>query len=301
MRPSPGDGQGVAHMELEATEARLSNDAVPLRGIELRVPEGTKERAVFPFSVGAIQALEALDFGGPVSLFVGENGSGKSTLMEALAIATKLPTVGSVSAARDKTLEAQGRLARSLRLIWSRRTHRGFFLRAEDFFGFARRLAQQREEFREDLERIEEEYEDRSELARQLAAGPARRSLSEMEGRYGDNLDANSHGEAFLKLFQSRLVPGGLYLLDEPEAALSPQSQLALVAMIKASVDDGSQFVIATHSPILMAIPDATIYSFDGRPIERVAFEDLEHVTLMRDFLANPEMFLRHIWVDSDG
>ena len=90
--------------------------------------------------MSALQGLDTLDFGGPVCCFVGENGSGKSTLMEALAIATGLPTVGTVSASRDRSLEAQGRLARCLKLVWNQRTHRGFFLRAEDFFGFARRL-----------------------------------------------------------------------------------------------------------------------------------------------------------------
>ena len=273
---------------------------VPLRRIDLRLPEDDGNPRVFPFSVDALQGLDALDLDGPVCCFVGENGSGKSTLMEALAIATGLPTVGSVSASRDRSLEAQARLARCLKLVWNRRSRRGFFLRAEDFFGFARRLVEMRAEFKDDLREIDKNYRDRSEYARMLARGPANRSLGEMEGRYGENLDANSHGESFLKLFQSRLVPGGLYLLDEPEAALSPQSQLAFLAMIKDSVDDGSQFLIATHSPILMAIPGATLFSFDQRPVCTVTFEDLEHVNLMRDFLAQPERFLRHLWTDGD-
>ncbi len=273
---------------------------IPLRRVEFRLPEDDGSPRVFPFSVSALQGLDALDFGGPVCCFVGENGSGKSTLMEALAIATGLPTVGTVSASRDRSLEAQGRLARCLKLVWNRRTHRGFFLRAEDFFGFARRLGEMRAEFQDELKEIDETYRDRSALARTLAKLPANRSVGEMESRYGEDLDANSHGESFLKLFQSRLVPGGLYLLDEPEAALSPQSQLAFLTMIKDSVDDGSQFLIATHSPILMAIPGATIYSFDQRPVGAMEFEDLEHVSLMRDFLAQPERFLRHLWSDGD-
>jgi predicted ATPase len=134
-------------------------------------------------------------------------------------------------------------------------------------------------------------------MAQTLAQGPALRSLGEMEQGYGKDPDARSHGEGFLHLFQSRLVPRGLYLLDEPEAALSPQSQLAFLSMLKASIDEGSQFVIATHSPILMAVPDAVILSFDTEPVGPVAFEDLEHVSLLRDFLANPEGFLRHLWI----
>jgi len=120
--------------------------------------------------------------------------------------------------------------------------------------------------------------------------------LAAIEGRYGSDLDARSHGESFLELFQARLVPNGLYLLDEPEAALSPQSQLAFVAMMKDAVDQGSQFVIATHSPVLMAIPSARILSFDEDPPAFVGFEDVDHVTLLRDFLQQPARFLRHIW-----
>jgi predicted ATPase len=109
------------------------------------------------------------------------------------------------------------------------------------------------------------------------------------------DLDANSHGQSFLKLFASRFVPGGLYLLDEPEAPLSPQSQLALIAMIGDMIARDAQFIIATHSPILLAFPNALIYSCDRVPIERVRFDDLEHVVLTRDFLNDPEKFLRHL------
>jgi predicted ATPase len=117
-----------------------------------------------------------------------------------------------------------------------------------------------------------------------------------MERRYGADPDAGSHGEAFLRLFGSRLVPGGLFLLDEPEAALSPQSQLGFLAMLKDAVDSGSQFVIVTHSPILMATPGARILSFDRPPIHAVRYEELDSVRLVRDFLQAPARYLRHVW-----
>jgi predicted ATPase len=107
--------------------------------------------------------------------------------------------------------------------------------------------------------------------------------------------NANSHGQSFLKLFASRFVPGGLYLLDEPEAPLSPQSQLALIAMIGDMIAQDAQFIIATHSPILLAFPNALIYSCDRVPIERVRFDELDHVVLTRDFLNDPGKFLRHL------
>lgn len=250
----------------------------------------------FPFSVPAVRSMGTLDMDVSVCLFVGENGSGKSTVLEALAVAIDLPAVGSGSVARDPSLEAQRRLARALRLVWRGRTHRGFFLRAEDFFGFQKALARQRVEHEAELRRLDEELREASPLARSLAMGVPRGSIHALEDRYGKNPDARSHGEAFLDLFKARLVPQGLYLLDEPEAALSPQSQLAFLDMIRASVEDGGQFIIATHSPILMAIPGARIFGFDEGSISVQRFEELESVALVRDFLQAPELFLRHLW-----
>jgi len=249
----------------------------------------------FPFSVPVVRSLGSLEFPTAVTFLVGENGSGKSTLLEGLAAAVGLPTVGSESVRDDGTLAAQRALAEQLRLSWTRRTHKGFFLRAEDFFGFTKYLARLRSELHGRLVEIDVEYADRSAYARGLARGPAVASLAALERRYGVDLDANSHGESFLKLFRSRFVPGGLYLLDEPEAPLSPQSQLGLIAMLKEMIGEDAQFIIATHSPILLAFPGATIYTLDERPPKRVAFDDLEHVRLTRDFLNDPEAFLRHL------
>ena len=247
----------------------------------------------FPFSVPVIRTLTGLRFDSPVTFFVGENGSGKSTLLEAIAAAARLPAIGSADLDADATLDAQRELAGALRLLWSRKTSRGFFLRAEDFFGFTRRLSILRAELLARIAELEGEYVDRSSYAIGLAMGPARTSLAEMERRYGVDLDANSHGQSFLRLFRSRFVPDGLYLLDEPEAPLSPQSQLGLMAMIQDMLADGAQFIIATHSPILLAFPGATIYSFDQAPAATVAYDELDHVVLTREFLAAPERYLR--------
>ena len=249
----------------------------------------------FPFSVPVVRALESLEFPTAVTFFVGENGSGKSTLLEAIAAAVGVPAVGSEAVRDDETLAAQRALAKHFRLVWTRRTHKGFFLRAEDFFGFTKYLARLRAEMQTRLAEIDVEYANRSAWARGLARLPAAGSLADLERRYGVNLDANSHGESFLKLFRSRFVPGGLYLLDEPEAPLSPQSQLGLIAMLKDMLNDEAQFIIATHSPILLAFPNATIYTFDEQPPKRVEFEHLEHVRLTRDVLNDPEAFLRHL------
>lgn len=266
---------------------------VQLASVRYEAPEGAEG---FPFSVPAIRSLEAIDFSAPVTLLVGENGTGKSTFLEALAIGAQLPAVGAARLDQDPTLAAQRELARSFRLAWRGRTRRGFFLRAEDFFGFQKQLSRARADHRAEVARIDRELADASEYARSLAKGPHRASLGDMERRYGADPDAASHGEAFLRLFGSRLVPRGLYLMDEPEAALSPQSQLGFLAMMKQAVDDGSQLVIATHAPILMATPGATILSFDVTPIRPVSFDQLEPVRLVREFLAAPERYLRLVW-----
>jgi predicted ATPase len=251
----------------------------------------------FPFTVPAIRELERLSFERSVTFFVGENGSGKSTLLEGIAAAARLPAVGSADLPRDETLAAQRRLGKSLRLSWKKKATRGFFLRAEDFFGFTKRLARERAELLIEMREVSSQYraQNRSKYAEGLAQGPLASSLAAMERRYGVDLDANSHGQSFLKLFQSRFVPGGLYLLDEPEAPLSPQSQLALLAMIGDMVAQDAQFIIATHSPMLLAFPNAQIYSFDTTPVSAVAYEDLDHVRITRDFLNAPERYLNQI------
>ena len=255
--------------------------------------EGGSDR--FPFSVPVIRTLDRLALPTPVTYFVGENGSGKSTLLEGIAAAARLPAVGSADLADDATLRPQRELAAALRLVWNRRTSRGFFLRAEDFFGFAKRVSAMRVELLTRIAELEVEYADRSAWAKGLAMGPARSSLAELEKRYGIDLDANSHGQSFLALFRSRFVPGGLYLLDEPEAPLSPQSQLGFMLMMQDMIAEDAQFIIATHSPILLAYAGATIYSFDSLPAASVEYGELEHVRLTRDFLNAPERYLREL------
>jgi predicted ATPase len=124
--------------------------------------------------------------------------------------------------------------------------------------------------------------------------GVARSQRLELEERYGQDPDARSHGELFLGLLASRMVPGGLYLLDEPEAPLSPRGVLQLIALLKDRVAVDCQFIVATHSPMLMAFPEATIYVFDGGTVKATPYSEVEHVQLTKSFLDNPQRFLRH-------
>jgi len=255
----------------------------------------SQDKDVFPFNLEIVRSLSAFEFGAPVTFLVGENGSGKSTVLEAIACAVESITVGSESVKTDKSLAPLRKLAQYFRLAWIKRTRKGFFLRAEDFFGYARSMRQTKEEFQQELENIKEEYKGRSKYAAALASMPFHGQLADMERRYGDGLDSYSHGESFLTLFQSRFVPDGLYLLDEPEAALSPMRQLSFLAALKQMVQENSQFIIATHSPIILAFPDAQILFFYEGEIREVKYHQLEHVRLTKDFLNNPDSFLRHL------
>lgn len=283
---------GGARQPRRAQPSAGDERAIHLRGLSVRALPAD---AGYPFDVPAVRTLETLTFDAPVTCFVGENGSGKSTLLEAIACAAGSIAVGSQSVGDDGTLAPARALARHLKLVWNARTHRGFFLRAEDFFGYAKRMSAIQAELRADLEGIDASLPGASDYAKRLASIPFRRELADLERRYGEGLDHRSHGESFLHLFQSRFVPDGLYLLDEPEAPLSPVRQLALISAIKAMVEQRGQFIIATHSPILLAYPGATILDFDAQPIRAVAYDDLGHVALTRDFLANPSAFLKHL------
>jgi predicted ATPase len=267
---------------------------IHLRSITLS-PRAASAPDTFPFTVPAIRAVQRLEFTAPVTFFVGENGSGKSTLLEAIAVAAGSITAGTEEAERDASLARLRPLARELRLAWEKRTRSGFFLRAEDFFGFVRRINAMREALEADLREVEEEYRGRSQEALNFARLPYMRELHDLQQLYGEGLDVNSHGESFLRFFQARLVPGGLYLLDEPETPLSPARQLTFLALLKQMVEQECQFIIATHSPILMAFPGATILSFDETPPSPVPYDEFTHVTLTRDFLNNPQRFLRHL------
>ncbi len=265
---------------------------IHLQSLTYRSPRAVSS---FPSNVPIIRTLTEVSFESEMTFLVGDNGSGKSTLLEAIAVATRLPTVGSENASTDPSLKPLQDLAKSFRLSWSKKTHRGFFMRSEDFFGFIRRSAQTREELQQELSRVEEEYKGRSTFAKGQARMASAGQLHQMQQRYGDDLDAHSHGESYFTLFQARFVPNGLYLLDEPEAPLSPMRQLSFLSLLKLMIDQDAQFIIATHSPIIMAYPGATILSFDGDSIEQVKYEDLEHVQITRSFLNDPQIFLNHL------
>ncbi len=277
-----------------STESRACRRS-QLRGVVFR--DHASDR--FPFQTPVIAGLlgRTLEFSSPVTVIVGENGSGKSTLLEAIACAIDAVAIGSTEVSRDQSLEAGRTLAEIMTPVWDagKRRQRGFFLRAEDFFGYAMRIDRMRAELAAQRAELMAD-ETISPLARGYALQPIERELAGLESRYGEGLDRHSHGEAFLELFKRRLVPGGVYLLDEPEAPLSPTRQLTLLSMMMlVTREQGAQFIMATHSPIMMAFPGATLLHLAGDSIEPLSFDDIEHVSVMRSFLADPDAYLRHL------
>ena len=247
----------------------------------------------FPWTVPVVAALDSLDFRTPVTFFVGENGSGKSTVLEGIAAGMKAIAVGSSDVDRDETLKNARAFAAGFTFARRDKPRTKLFFRAEDVFGFTKRMLHTMR----DLASLEEEFRrsfpDGS-YGQGLAMGVAHSQRRELEERYGKDPDARSHGELFLGLLASRMVPGGLYLLDEPEAPLSPRGILQLIALLKDRVSADCQFIIATHSPMLMAFPEATIYVFTAGAVTDTPYSDVEHVQLTKSFLDNPQRFLRH-------
>lgn len=241
---------------------------------EINMKETVTNPVEYPFNISAFDAENLhLRFDTPITFFVGENGSGKSTLMEAIAVNCGFnPSGGSRNNVYDyKPTESS--LAHHLRLVWNFKMTQGFFLRAESFFNFASHIDVLRED-------------------------PAGGNAYEPYG--GRSLHERSHGESFMALFENRFQRG-IYLLDEPEAALSPKRQLVFLAHLHELVKTGeAQFIIATHSPILLSFPGATIYSFDQKGIKQSSYEETEHFQVTSDFLNSYQSFYRHL-LDSNS
>jgi predicted ATPase len=261
-----------------------------LQALSLRNLPETQE---FPFNLELIKNLEEIKFTKNITFLVGENGSGKSTILEGIAAYTNLPTAGAMSIELDPMLENARKLAKWLYLRFSNKSNAGFFARAEDFIGFVKNIKNNIEELNREMAEIQETMTSGN---IQAAINTIKEERDALIERYTADLDAMSHGEGFLKFFTARITGKGLYIIDEPEAALSPQRQLSLISLIRQKViDTDSQFIIATHSPLIMAIPEADILEIKNGKIQKVNYEDTEHFQLTKSFIENREVFLREL------
>lgn len=258
-----------------------------------REPEGAPP-AEFPWTMPLVAALDRLELRAPVTFFVGENGSGKSTVLEGIAAGMRAIAVGSAEVDQDESLKAARSFAEGFRFVRRHQPRTRLFFRAEDVFGFTKRVLRSMSDLGEIEEQFRREMPDGS-SGQKRAMGVARAQRVALERRYGKDPDARSHGEVFLSLLATRLIPGGLYLLDEPEAPLSPRGVLQLIALLKDRVEQRCQFIVATHSPMLLALPGAEIHVFQDDAVRLTPYAQVEHVQLARAFLADPERFLRHL------
>lgn len=221
----------------------------------------------FPLNLPAVRGFDGQPFHPRVTFLVGENGTGKSTVLEAVAVGCRLNPEGGSRNFNFATRASHSRLGEHIRLA---RTGAlpgdAYFLRAESFYNVA-----------SEIDRLDEEP----------AGGPP-----VIDSYGGRSLHDQSHGESFFALFQNRFRDNGLYLMDEPEAALSPRRQIQFLALLHDYVRRGCQFVIATHSPIILAYPDAFIYVLDEAGVRRAAYADTDHFLVTRGFLANPQRSL---------
>jgi predicted ATPase len=226
-----------------------------------------ENRDHYPFSLPAISQVNEIKFHPKVTFFVGENGSGKSTLIEALALAWGFNAEGGSKNFNFSTHKAHSDLNKYLNLVKApRRARDGFFLRAESYFNVATQIEN-------------------------MDAEPAW-SAPVINSYGGKSLHGQSHGESFFALLDNRFGGNGLYILDEPEAALSPSRQLSMLVRMQELIDQNSQFIIATHSPILMAYPDAWIYQVGAKGLDRIEYKDTEHYQVTRNFLNQTDTML---------
>ncbi|MFP7307909.1 AAA family ATPase [Enterococcus faecalis] len=219
---------------------------------------------------------------------VGNNGVGKSTLLQALAIQNQIPQLTNESYETDPTYDKILAFTDCLKTEWSVKSKKGFFFRADDFISFVRENVRLRNELLHELDLLDERGVPKLAFERQ----PYENSLIALKRTYPKELHELSHGQSFLALFKSRLTPKSLYLLDEPETPLSSQNQLALLHMIDAQIKKGAQFIIASHSPILTAHPDAVIYRVEEERIASISYDEIENVVFMKNFMADPKRFM---------
>lgn len=235
-----------------------------IRGIEVK--DLNHSNSYFS-KILTIANLKTLEFNTPITFFVGENGTGKSTLLEAIAVSYGFNAEGGSLDYKFSTKDSHSNLYEFMTLIKGiHKPNDGFFLRAESFYNLST-------------------YVDGLDL-------------QDMGEYGGKSLHKQSHGESFLNLINKRFRGKGLYLLDEPESALSPQRQLALMIVINDLIKDGSQFIIATHSPILLGTRDANIFSFDNNEIKKIDYEDSEIYQITKMFIDNRDLILNRLYND---
>jgi predicted ATPase len=249
------------------------------------------QKDVYPYNIKAFKDVKELSLSKGVTIFVGDNGSGKSTLLKAIAYYNNSINVSSQDINSSYYQEIRD-FSKTMKVEYLQKTRKGFFFSGEEFITYINNIKHMKQELKDDLARVEIEYKDKSEFTKGQARMAYAGQLHALETAYDKDLKEQSHGEGFLSFFKARMHQKGIYLLDEPETPLSAINQYQLVVLITDLVRAGSQVIIATHSPIIMAIKDALIYQFTNKGVQEVQYDDIEHVNFMKHFLNNKENYI---------
>ncbi len=263
-----------------------------LEQLDVASPENTG----YPLALPVLQNTESIRFTKPITILSGENGSGKTTLLELIASRLKAIRIG--KQARGEKQDAVQKAARLCKTHMRGKYTRCFYFSAEDFSRYLDDLHRMKEEARRELQNIEVEYKGRSEYARNQGRLPYQRALSEIDNQYSRTLETSSHGEGFLSFFQGRILEKGLYLMDEPEGALSYANQLSLMALMNQAIHMDSQIILATHSPVLSSFPGAQLLSVTEHGVEETSFERLDSLSFLKYYLNNKDRVLKDAGID---
>jgi predicted ATPase len=255
-----------------------------------KISINTQKENPFPFNIAAVKFAKNVQLNKGVTIFIGDNGCGKSTLLETMALKLNLPLIGGFINAHAG-FDAARILQSHTQIEFGRETKMGFFFRAEDFSDFVNSVENENRKIAEDLRELKGVVDDS--IIKEMSDN-MNYSLHNMRRDYGENMQAFSHGEAYLKILQTRVRDKGIFILDEPEASLSPLNQLSLIYFILEKLKTrNTQFIIATHSPVLMGIPGATIYEIKEDGMKKVTYRETEHYIITKTFLNNPDVYLK--------
>ncbi len=245
----------------------------------------SENRNTYPYHLSFFN--QHINVNAPLTILIGDNGCGKTTLLELIQAELKLFQIG-------KPMHKPPRIKTKVDVTLHK--PKGFYFSSEDFTTYIYELEKEKKFAKDAIDEVKKTYRNKSLFAQQQARSPYRKTLNEIERLHDRDLLKSSHGESYLSFFKSRLVPNYLILLDEPETPLSFHNQLSLLYLLKQAIDDGCQLIIATHSPLIMAYPNAHILNISDDGVHHVTYDQVENVQMMKDFLNHPDRYFKHLF-----